>query len=264
MGVLDYKILIKEMHPSKKMGQNFLVNDAVARTEANFGLDRRVLELGPGLGILTRELCWVAKAVVAVEKDPSLCEFLHENMRSKKLKVINSDFFKVDGKELDADIMISNIPYNLSSKILGWLGSKQMPAVLCLQKEFVEHMLAKPSQNNYSKLSVFSSLQFSMTYIMDVHANDFYPMPKVNSALVYLRPKKLRISKRSYEVLALLMMHKKKKVRNALIDSSKMLGIEKHSLSGLAEKSSYKDKRPFQMDSEELLAASNEISKLLK
>ncbi len=201
--------------------------------------------------------------MVAVEKDPKLFEMLNEQVRSKKLDLINLDFFRMKGNKLDADIMISNIPYNLSSRVLGWLGEKQMPGVLCLQKEFVAHMLAKQNEANYSRLSVFAALQFSMTYIMDVPASDFYPMPRVNSSLVYLRPKKLKISKKAYEILALIMMHKKKKIRNALADSSKTLGMDRHIVAEIAGSIKYRDSRPFQLSPEELLETSSEILKVI-
>jgi 16S rRNA (adenine1518-N6/adenine1519-N6)-dimethyltransferase len=258
----DYKTIAKNVGPLKRLGQNFLINSRIAKTEANFGIDRNVVELGPGLGILTKELCKIAKHVTAVEKDKRLCEVLSE-IRSRKLELINDDFFNVNSK-LTADIMISNIPYNLSSKVLSWLGSVQMPAVLCLQREFVEHMTAKPGSRSYSRLSVFSYLQFKMSYIMDVPANDFYPMPRVGSALVYLKPKQTGITKGSYEVLALLMMHKKKTLKNALMDSAKLLGIEKDQLSSIAQTMPNRDKRPLHLSPEDLLSASDYISKELK
>ncbi|MFI5412728.1 MAG: 16S rRNA (adenine(1518)-N(6)/adenine(1519)-N(6))-dimethyltransferase RsmA [Candidatus Micrarchaeales archaeon] len=261
----EYRNTIREMRVSRKLGQNFLVNKDVAKTEANFGIDRNVLELGPGLGILTNELCRVAKSVTAIEKDSTLFEFLNRNVKSKKLELINNDFFDVKQKKLsESDIMISNIPYSLSSKVIMWLGDVQMPAVLCLQKEFVEHMVSKPDTKNYSRLSVACSIQFNMTYIMDVPANDFYPQPKVNSAIVYLKPKNTKIPKKTFEILSLLMMHKKKKTRNALIDSARLLDMDKEELSKISEKINSRDKRVFQMTPDEILETSREISKQIK
>ncbi len=260
----NYKELIRTLHPSKRFGQNFLVNAKIAKTEANFATGRRVIELGPGFGMLTKELCKKADHVVAVERDNRLHEFLVDNMKSKKLELINSDFFKVGKEKLKADIMISNIPYNLSSKVIGWLGSMQMPAVLCLQKEFVQHMLAKPNTKHYSRLSVYCGLQFNLTYIMDVPPNDFYPAPKVGSALVYLKPKVLDVPKKSNEILSMLMMHKKKKLRNALLDSVKLLGIEKERAMKIADKMPNSAKRPFQLTPEEILETSDYIAKELK
>ena len=261
---LNYKELIKGMHPIKRLGQNFLINNGVAKTEANFGIDRTVIELGPGFGMLTKELCKVAERVLSIEKDRRLYEFLEENIKSRKLELVNEDFFKVRSAKLKgADIMISNIPYNLSSKVIGWLGSAQMPGVLCLQKEFVNHMLAKPPSDNYSKLSVFCGLQFNITYIMDIPQNNFYPEPKVGSALVYLKPKKLKIKKKSMEVLSFLMMHKKKKLRNALLDSVRLIGVDKESVAAIIPGIPNVDKRPFQLSPEQLLEISDYISKEL-
>ncbi len=260
---LDYKKTINAISPYKRLGQNFLVNRNIAKSEANFGIGRSVLELGPGLGMLTRELCRVAKHVTAVERDKRLYEILSGSISSKKLELINADFFSVSGSKLRADIMISNIPYNLSSKTVGWLGQVQMPAVLCLQKEFAEHMVAGPPERSYSRLSVFCALQFKVTYIMDVPSNDFYPEPDVGSSLVYLKPKGLKITERSYELLSLLMMHKKKKLRNALIDSAKLLGIEKGDAQKISSAIANGEKRPFQLTPEELLESSNQIAKML-
>jgi len=216
--------------PKKSLGQNFLKNEEIAIAEAVHGEDKNVLELGPGYGILTKQLCKRAKKVVAVEKDGNLYRLLEMEVRSKKLTLINKDFFKATDEELGAkntDIMISNVPYNLSSKVIDWLLDHSMQAVLCLQKEFVDHMRAECNNENYSRLSVMSSLCFSMTKIMDVSRGNFYPVPKVDSAVIYIKPKQFRPTEQEREKINLMMQHKNKQIRNALIDSHSYLKMEK-------------------------------------
>lgn len=261
MEQIDYRAMIRNLRISRKLGQNFLMNHAVARTEANFGADKVVLEMGPGLGILTRELCKTAKKVIAVERDEVLFGILEGSLRQKNLELIKSDFFKVPVGRLAADIMISNIPYNLSSRVVMWLGEQQMPGFVCIQREFAEHMVSKPGERNYSKLSVMCSLLFTVTYVMDVSRNDFYPVPKVDSALVFLKPREVSIDKKTSGIISALMMHKKKKLRNALIDSAKVIGLDKDEAMAISEQLPSKDKRGFQATPEEILETAKQVKK---
>jgi 16S rRNA (adenine1518-N6/adenine1519-N6)-dimethyltransferase len=251
---------IEKLRMRKKLGQNMLTNPRIAQLEASYGKGKRVVEIGPGLGILTGELCKTAKSVVAVEKDRRFFEVLENKLKNDKLKLINSDFFDLDYKDLDKpEIMISNIPYNLSSRVIFWLQQHGLTAVLCLQREFVEHMLAAPGSRSYSKLSVVSHLQFDIESIMDVKAANFYPVPKVDSEIVKIMPKGVEIDERTLFVLNLVMEHKKKKVRNAIVDSSSGLKISKGEARQLAEFVSGAERRVFQMEPKEILHLSNEI-----
>ncbi len=251
------------VRPKKSLGQNFLVNEKVVEAEAVHGVGKNVLEMGPGYGILTKMLCLKAKRVVAVERDQNLFKHLKAEIKSRKLKLINADFFDVSDADLelsDTDILISNIPYALSSKTIEWLSEKDMQAVLCLQKEFVEHMLAKEDTRKYSKLSVITSLSFSVTKIMDVPKGNFRPMPKVDSALIYVKPKGAQITALEMAVISALMQHKKKTVRSALIDSHSHLGRSKEQLSKIADTLDGKEQRLFKMRPHEILSLAKEIS----
>lgn len=260
------KMLGKEqmyIKPRRSLGQNFLINERVARAEAAHAYDKNVLELGAGYGMLTKELCKNAKKVVAVERDSNLCLLLKSELHSKKLKLLNSDFFSASEEELelkDTDIMIANIPYNLSSKTIEWLSEHSMQAVLCLQKEFVDHMLAACNTQKYSKLSVITALTFSVTKIMEVPRGNFRPQPRVDSAIVYIKPKAVRIDRGEREMLALLMQHKKKKLRNAIIDSHSHLGMGKSELAIAAERMKHRDERVFTLSPGVLLETARELS----
>ncbi len=258
----SYISTIRRLGPSKKLGQSFLINPAIAQTEANFGIDKRVIEMGPGLGILTSALCKSAKEVLAVERDARLYEILSQRLRLKNLTLINGDFFDVPRSTLSGyDIMISNIPYVLSSKVLLWLCREGMPALLCLQKEFVEHMLAQPGSRDYSKLSVMASLSMDATLVLDVPAGNFYPPPRVRSALVFLRPKRVSIDRATAGIISAIMNHKKKKLRNAVHDSAAELGMGRDAADEMAAGMPEADRRLFQMGPKEILDVARHIKR---
>lgn len=252
--------------PNKKLGQNFLINKRIAVAEAEHAYGKEVLEIGPGYGILTEELVKHAKHVIAVEKDHFLYSLLSSKIKRKNLELIEGDFFESEGRlNLESvNIVISNIPYNLSSKVIEWLAYHKKEAVLCMQKEFIEHMLAKSGSRKYSKLSVYAQLSFSMTKMMDVPKGNFRPIPKVDSAIIYLKPKDARISREELEMINLIMQHKKKELKNAVVDSSKQLGLSKEEAGCFANKLKMKDMRVFKMSPEEILGSAKELIELLK
>ncbi len=258
---------LSTIRTKKRLGQVFLVNRSVAEAEAAHSYDKTVIEIGSGPGILTAELCKNAKKVIAVEKDSLMCTILKHNVKSDRLKLINKDFFETSDEELElgsVDILISNIPYNLSSKVIGWLGEKRMQAVLCLQKEFVEHMLAKPDTRNYSKLSVTTALLFKVTKIMNVSKGSFRPVPKVDSAVIYLKPKDTKIEEKVLFLIGLIMQHKKKTVYNAILDSDSYIGIDRKALAKLCEKIGHKNERVFKLEPQTILDVAKELDMLLK
>lgn len=251
------------LKPIKALGQNFLIRESVARVEAEYADGKKVLELGPGYGILTEELCKKAKRVVAVELDRNLFAMLKHNMQEKNLKLINKDFFKASDEELmvsDTDIMIANVPYKLSSKIISFLFEHGLQAVLCLQKEFVEHMTAKPGSRNYSKLSVMFGLCFSHTRLIPVPRTSFRPAPRVDSVVIYLKPKGAMPSADEMRIIDAIMQHKKKRLKNAIIDSRRHFSIPESELATVADSMPEKESRVFKLAPEEILRIARTLS----
>jgi 16S rRNA (adenine1518-N6/adenine1519-N6)-dimethyltransferase len=210
--------------------------------------------------MLTRELCRSARKVLAVEIDRRPYGLLAEK-KEANLHLVNADFFKLP-KEAFAgyDILVSNIPYSLSSKTLEWLVGNRMEAVLCLQSEFVEHMLARQSTRKYSKLSVFTSLFFDVHSIAKVPASCFRPVPKVDSRIVRLLPKECDAGPDELRAITLLMSHKKKKVRNAVSDSRRQLGIGAERARELGDRLPHGNDKVFKLPPLELLAIARQIA----
>lgn len=256
----SYRMTINEIGARRREGQCFLVDKSIAQMEANYAKGMRVVELGAGLGILTRELCAAASHVLAVEKDRRLFQRLSGELEADNLTLVNADFFELEIERKEIDLMVSNIPYNLSSKVISWLGDARIPAVLCVQKEFAEHMVAIPSTRSYSRLSVEASLRFGVHHIRDIAPTSFYPTPKVSSSLIYIVPKRIEIAQGSNSVIRMIMNHKKKTLRNALLDSSGELGLEREEIKRIAASTGADSVRVFTMTPEQILEVANKVS----
>ena len=176
------------IRPNKGLGQHFLIDrnslEAIMGA-AEPGKSDTVLEIGPGLGVMTTELVQRAGRVVAVETDATLAELLRRDC-PENLEVIEEDFLQFDLNRLGKDYkVIANIPYYLTSKIFRLLmESSNPPSVMSLliQKEVAERIAAPPG-----KMSVLAiSVQYygKPTVIQVVERFKFWPAPKVDSAIL--------------------------------------------------------------------------------
>lgn len=248
---------------NRKLGQNFLVCADVAKKEAAFAEHRDVIEIGPGRGMLTKELCAKAEHVLAVEIDSRLYNALESSMHGhENLKLVNADFFSLKNEDLEGyGMLIANIPYKLSSKTIEWVLDTGIESVLCVQKEFALRMLAKPSTKEYSKLSVMSQLFLDIEMISKVPRTCFSPRPKVDSAIIHIKRNKISATEEELHIISALMMHKKKRLYNAVMDSRKELSLAKDLSIEIARALGGSDRRVFKMAPSELLETSRELEK---
>ena len=259
----EYMSAVRNVRSKKRLGQNFLICPKVAKASAAHAAGKRVLEIGPGLGFLTNELCKTASSVIAVEKDSGMAEMLSTRVRSSNLRVIKADFLdEAEKLPKDIDILIANIPYNISSKVVEWATANDLESVICLQKEFVEHMTASPGTRNYTRLSVICSLTVSITEIMPVPATCFVPRPRVSSKLIYMKPNGFKIGAKDYNMIRLLMEHKKKRVKNALFDSRKELGLDNDAARAISSHLAHADSVVFKLTPKQILETAHQMSSL--
>lgn len=173
-----------------KWGQNFLASQRYARRIVDHVPDVAViLEIGPGRGILTRELLERGAVVHAVEIDPTLCERLRHDLPAQRCFLHNADILEFDFDQVGPApvFAVGNIPYQITSplieRILGdwrrWTGF-----LLLLQKEVADRISATPGSRNYSALSVMVAAAAQPTKLFDIHRSHFLPRPEVDSTLV--------------------------------------------------------------------------------
>lgn len=187
----------KNIKPNKLLGQHFLIDDAVLKRivdSANIEKENAVLEVGPGLGILTRALAKKTKKIIAVEKDPRLAKTLQERLAEEKIKnvlLITKDILHFNPKEHGLQKgqykIVANLPYYLSARFLKkFLTDPESPEAMTLliQKEVAERIVARPPRMSLLALSV--QIYAKPEIICEVSKNSFYPKPKVDSALITL------------------------------------------------------------------------------
>ena len=186
-------------HFSKSMGQNFLIEDWVPRDiAAASGADETcgVLEIGPGIGPLTQQLCAVAGKVVAVELDRSLLPVLKETMAGQEnFTLIHADIMKLDlptlVKEQFSDLrpmVCANLPYNITTPVLTALveaGCFQTITVM-IQKEVAQRIAGGPG-GEYGAFSVYMQYHMETEVLFEVPRECFLPAPKVTSAVLRCR-----------------------------------------------------------------------------
>lgn len=205
----------KKMRRQKYLGQNFLIEPKYLEREASFA-HGTVLEIGPGTGNLTRHLCQHADHVIVIEKDPKLAQAC-KALNLSNLEIIEGDALKLDWPE--ADIVISNLPYSISSQLTFQILAYGKPAVVCYQKEFARRMASLPGTSNYGRLSVSVQARADIELLDVVPKGAFRPVPKVDSQIVKLTPKPADLPANFDSVVNSLFQHRRKLVKNACKDS---------------------------------------------
>ncbi|MEM2947993.1 MAG: 16S rRNA (adenine(1518)-N(6)/adenine(1519)-N(6))-dimethyltransferase RsmA [Candidatus Anstonellales archaeon] len=206
------------MKIKKSLGQSFLKNRSILEREANLAEieNKKVLEIGSGDGRLSEILLSrKPKKLFLVELDKELVELLKNKFEGKdNVGIISGDFLKL--RPFKVDVIFGNIPYYISSKIIFRLLDWEFKeAVLMVQKEFGEKMVAKPGEKNYGRLSVTSQICFEVKKGFVISKENFFPKPKVDSIVMVLK-KKRKLTEWEEKLIRELYAHKNKTVENAL------------------------------------------------
>ncbi|MCL1821446.1 MAG: 16S rRNA (adenine(1518)-N(6)/adenine(1519)-N(6))-dimethyltransferase RsmA [Prolixibacteraceae bacterium] len=184
------------VRPKKGLGQHFLKDLNIARKIAgSLDIDSpaNVLEIGPGMGVLTRFLLQNENInLTVVEIDNQSIDYLNNYFDTNTLRIINGDFLKMDVDVFFADefCIIGNFPYNISSQIFFRIFEfrSRIPQVVgMIQKEVAERFCAQPGNKSYGILSVLLQAFYNIEYLFTVSENVFAPPPKVKSAVVRLK-----------------------------------------------------------------------------
>jgi len=218
--------------PRKRFGQHFLHDrNIVARIIDAFAprMEEFVVEIGPGPGVLTRELANKVASLTAIEIDRDLAAALKsEFTENDRVKVSEADALTFDYCALTSKDqplrIIGNLPYNISTPLIFHLFAQAhcvQDMLFMLQKEVVDRICARPGNKTYGRLSVMAQWQCQVERLFTVSAGAFTPPPKVESAIVRLRPYRQKLyspkdSKRLAQLVQAAFTQRRKTLRNSL------------------------------------------------
>lgn len=261
---------------SKALGQNFLVNPSVCPKMAELcGADENtgVIEVGPGIGVLTNELCKVAKKVVAVELDSRLPEILKKTLADHdNVKIVSGDVMELDLHKLIAEefpgmevVVCANLPYYITSPVIMKLLEEKLPIkalTVMVQKEAADRLCAQMGTRACGAVTAAVRYFSEPRLLFKVPAGSFMPAPKVDSAVirmdVYKKPKlDVNDEKLYFRVVRGAFSQRRKTVLNSV---SSALGIDKATLTqAFSEAGVNPALRPEAMSLENFAALSNAI-----
>lgn len=191
--ISNFAAMLKQIRPKKNLGQHFLTDLGIAKRIADTvdacpGLP--ILEVGPGMGVLTQYLMEKDREVKVVEIDTESVAYLHERWPRLNNNIIGDDFLKMDlsrvfdGRQF---VLTGNYPYDISSQIFFKMLDNRDLIPCCtgmIQREVAQRMASQPGTKAYGILSVMTQAWYDVEYLFTVDENVFNPPPKVKSAVI--------------------------------------------------------------------------------
>ena len=186
----------------KSLGQNFLTDQNILKkiVEITKIKNHSILEVGPGTGNLTSHILKNnPKKIFVIEKDNNLASFLADQFKNKII-IINEDILKINEKKIAKEklIVFGNLPYNISTEILcKWILNLDNNyfwfncLILMFQKEVADRIISNFNSSKYGRLSVLANWKLNIEKICDIKSNSFSPKPRVDSSLLFFKPKKI-------------------------------------------------------------------------
>jgi 16S rRNA (adenine1518-N6/adenine1519-N6)-dimethyltransferase len=230
--LLDARDLLRkyDLHPKRSFSQNFLIQPAaiaqIADSAVAFGTE--VVELGPGLGALTHALLARGCRVLAVELDRDMVRVLEAELgKEPNLSIRRGDAADVDlarhSRACESKLVVTgNLPYQATGAIIRRVVAERevlSGAVLMVQREVRDRLVAKPSTKEYGALTVFTRAAFEVETVCRLRPGSFYPAPKVESAVVRLVPRSAPLAEETESFRTLVraaFQQRRKTLRNAL------------------------------------------------
>jgi len=249
--------------PSKKLGQNFLIDPKVIKQIVNeledVNKNEKILEIGSGLGSLTNELIKINSNLTCVEYDKRLYNYL-DKVYKNNARVLNIDFLKF--KEFDFKYVIGNLPYYITSDILENIVlnfSNIKKCVLMTQQEFFERVINDKRSEN-SPLSLIIKYKFNYKIVTKVSKSSFFPSPNVDSIVFSLNAKDVNQKETTslYKCLKISFSHKRKTLENNL----KINGLNQDIINKIIFACNIKkEARPEELKIDDFLKLTNLLSK---
>ncbi len=231
------------LRPKKSLGQHFLVYPHQARRIVDaleVGPQDVIVEIGPGLGALTALLAEAAKEVIALEVDKAFVAYLqaelvpaHPGLRILETDVLQFDFQKARQEAGQPLKVVGNLPYHITSPLLFKLMEDKAAfslAVLMVQEEVGDRLLAKPEGKDYGILSVMAQYHFRLRKLFTLGPANFYPPPQVSSVVLELQPAVPSPEARDEETFRLVVKtafaRRRKTLKNTLAAQAAAFGLQ--------------------------------------
>lgn len=250
---------MQKVKPKKYLGQHFLTDKNIADKIAGAltaNMCNTVIEVGPGMGVLTGGLKRKHENFFAVEIDNESIQYLKSNYTDHSF-IIEGDFLKTDLTPFSPPIaVIGNFPYNISSQIFFKIldNSSTVNEVVCMiQKEVAERITSPPGNKTYGILSVLLQAYYNIDYLFTVHEHCFSPAPKVKSSVIRLTRNSrtnLNCNEKLFRTIIKQSFNQRRKtIRNSL----------KNICVNLEMPEDYLSKRPEQLSAEDFILLTNQI-----
>jgi 16S rRNA (adenine1518-N6/adenine1519-N6)-dimethyltransferase len=240
---------------TKSLGQNFLIDDSVLSDiveGADINNEDVVIEIGPGVGTLTKELLKKAKKVYSIELDSELIPILNEELKEfTNFELIHKDALKVDFAEIIGEEknvkLVANLPYYVTTPIIVKLlteGYKFNSLTVMIQKEVAERLAADPNNKDYGSISLLVQYYCDTKIVRYVKPTSFIPQPKVESIVIRLdRLEEPKVTVKDKELMFRVIRESFNMRRKTLSNSIKNIGLSKENLNIAFENAGIDPKR---------------------
>ena len=266
----DIEQLLKELNitPKKSKGQNFVVDPHFVEkiiSLSDICNEDIVLEIGPGLGGLTKELVKSAKKVFVVEIESKFCSFLSNKFSdSENLEIINDDILNIDLPEYNK--VIANIPYNITGPILEKIFFREKPpqGILSMEESLAKRIFNLKNYKQRSRISLSVNSYMIPDKMLNISPHTFYPNPKINLALVKLLPKtnldpfltEEKTKKFYLKFIAGIMPYKNKNVANSIelfFNKKEQIKLNKNIILNTLKRIKIDNEKTFKLSIDEIL-----------
>lgn len=251
-------------YAKKEVGQNFLINQSVAKRIIDFLEVKEgdnVLEIGSGAGSLTYFLKDANGEKTAIDIDPGLVVKLQNDFRSDDIKIIQENALKINMDNFD--LIVGNLPYYITSSIIERIAletPRLRRAVLMVQKEAAARILSGPKSKDYGALNVILSLRFRSKRLLNVDRQQFIPVPNVESTVLEMDANDIDTKKLKdvYLIAKQLFLHRRKNILSNLTTIIK----SRDTASGILSKANIAlNARPEEIEAEKFLELTNLIAR---
>lgn len=268
----------KKFRTKKKFGQNFLMDENVLNDiveASSISEDDIVIEIGPGIGTLSQKILDRAKKAIIIEIDENLIPILNETLQGyDNLKLINKDILDIDLDNLidkeDSNLnikIVANLPYYITTPILNKIIKSNLnykSITVMVQKEVADRMRAFPGNKDYGSLSLLVQFYTEVNIIEYVDAKKFFPVPKVDSAVIDLKKRVTLLPKglskeMLFTVIRAAFLQRRKTLYNGLVNCRE-INLSKDELKSAIKEAGFSDTiRGEKLSLEDFIALSNII-----